>query len=165
MKTSKPLLLAIALVCIALLGAALYLQFVKHMLPCPWCVIQRYAYVAVALICLVSMALPAGGRRIGAGLGSLAALAGAGAAVWLIWVQAHPEVTCGIDPMETSLNTFPTAQWLPFLFKADGFCTTEYPPILGLSIPQWSLFWFLVFAIALGWAAMRGPDARRNDWH
>ncbi|MEN3291800.1 MAG: protein dithiol:quinone oxidoreductase, partial [Burkholderiales bacterium] len=48
-----------------------------------------------------------------------------------------------------------TAELLPFVFKADGLCTTEYAPILGLSIPQWSLLWFAVFAILLIWASLR----------
>ena len=120
------------------------------MLPCPLCIIQRYLFAAVALICLLFALLPRGAARSGAGLGLLAALGGAGVAGWHIWVQAHPTVSCGIDPLETSLNTYPTANLLPFLFKADGLCSAGYAPILGLSIPQWSLVWFAIFAIVLG---------------
>src|SRR5450759_572854 len=104
MKTSKPALLAIAFACLALIGVALYEQHVKDIAPCPWCVIQRYAFFSIALICLVSAALPRAAGKIGAGLGLLAALAGASAGGWLMWVQAHPSVSCGIDPLETSLN-------------------------------------------------------------
>lgn len=151
MKTSKPLLLAVALICVALLGFALYLQFVEHMLPCPLCIIQRYLFAALALICLICVLLPGpGGTRAGAGLGTLTALGGAGVAGWHVWIQAHPALSCGIDPLETSLNTIPTARLLPFLFKADGLCSAGYAPILGLSIPQWSLAWFALFALALG---------------
>lgn len=149
MKTSKPVLLGVAFASLALLGAALYLQFVEKMLPCPLCVIQRYAFVALALICLVSATLPAGAARVGSGLGLLTALSGAGVAGWHLWVMAHPAVSCGIDPLETSLNTIPSARLLPFLFQADGLCTTEYAPILSLSIPQWSFAWFALFAIVL----------------
>ncbi len=155
MKTSKPLLLAVALASIALLGVGLYLQHVKDMQPCPWCVIQRYAFTAVALICLISAALPRSASKAGAGLGLLAALSGIGAAGWHLWVKAHPAMSCGIDPMETSLNTIPTAKLLPFLFQANGFCTTEYDPIFGLSIPQWSLIWFAMFAIVLGYVLFK----------
>ncbi|MBX9799671.1 MAG: disulfide bond formation protein B, partial [Burkholderiaceae bacterium] len=45
--------------------------------------------------------------------------------------------------------TIPTAKLLPFLFQADGLCTTEYAPILGLSLPQWALVWFAVIATYL----------------
>jgi len=153
MKNSKPLLLAIAVACIALLGAGLYLQFVKEMLPCPLCVIQRYAFAVLAIICLITALLPRGATQIGSFFGLLAALAGAGVAGWHLWVKANPGVSCGIDPLETAINKVPTAQYLPFLFKADGFCSTDYAPILGLSIPQWSLAWFSAFALALGWVA------------
>ncbi|MGZ3241188.1 MAG: disulfide bond formation protein B [Burkholderiaceae bacterium] len=155
MKTSKPLLLAIAIACVALLGFGLYLQFAEHMLPCPLCIMQRYAFIAVALICLITLALPRGATQMGSFIALLAALAGAGIAGWHLWIKAHPGVSCGIDPMETALNKIPTAKWLPFLLKADGFCSTEYEPILGLSIPQWSLAWFLVFALVLVWIALK----------
>ncbi len=155
MKTSKPVLLAVGIASLALIGVALYLQHVKDMLPCPLCVIQRYLFIVVALLCFVAAALSRGSWRIGARLGALAALGGAGVAAWHVWIQAHPAVSCGIDPLETSLNKFPSAKLMPFLFQADGLCTTDYPAILGLSIPQWSLFWFAVFALVLLWASLR----------
>ncbi len=153
--SAKPLLLSVALAALALLGVALYLQFVENMLPCPLCIMQRYGFAAVALICLVTAMLPQAASRAGAGLGLIAALTGGGVAGWHLWIKAHPAVSCGIDPLETSLNKIVTAKLLPFLFKADGLCTTDYDPIFGLSIPQWSLAWFVVFALALSWLALR----------
>ena len=155
MKTSKPVLVAVGLICLALIGFALYLQHAKNMLPCPLCIIQRYGFLLVALICFAFAALPRGATRLGAGLGVLAALGGAGVAGWHLWVKAHPTVSCGIDPLETALNKIPAAEMLPYVFQADGLCTTEYAPILGLSIPQWSLAWFVVLAILLAWATLR----------
>jgi disulfide bond formation protein DsbB len=155
MKSPKFWLLATALACFALLGGAVYFQYARYMYPCPWCIIQRYAFAAIGLICLIAAFLPATATRRIASLGTLIALGGMGAAGWLIWVQANPEVSCGIDPVETSLNKFPTAKLLPFLFKANGTCTTEYDPILGLSMPQWSLTAFICIAIVLGVLAVR----------
>lgn len=155
MKPIKPVLLAVIFVSVALLIVALYLQHVEHMQPCPLCVIQRYAFFMVALICMIALGLPRSMHKVGAGFAGLIALAGAGAAGWHVYIKAHPTVSCGIDPLETSLNQFPTANLLPFLFKADGLCTTPYPPILGLSIPQWSLIWFVVLAFALLYSAFK----------
>ncbi|MGB7478945.1 MAG: disulfide bond formation protein B [Burkholderiaceae bacterium] len=150
MKTAKPILLMIAIVSLALLGYALYLQHVQNMLPCPLCIIQRYLFALLAIVCLIAALLPAGAARVGAAaLGFLTAVGGAGTAGWHMWVQAHPAISCGIDPLETALNTFPTATLLPFLFKADGLCSAGYAPILGLSIPQWSFAWFALFTLAL----------------
>lgn len=156
MNPYRPVLLAVALVSMILLAVALYLQHVMNMLPCPLCVLQRYAFAAVAIICLIAAGRRSlGAQRTGTGLAAVAALTGLGVAGYHLWIKANPTISCGIDPLETSLNTIPTARLLPFLFQADGLCTTEYEPILGLSIPQWSFIWFAIFAIALGWTAWR----------
>ncbi|MBS0309532.1 MAG: disulfide bond formation protein B [Proteobacteria bacterium] len=155
MKSSKSILFALAVIAFALIGAALYLQLVEHMLPCPLCIMQRYAFLAVGVICLIAALLPPKAARIGAGFGLLAALAGAGVAIHHLWILAHPGMSCGIDPLETALNKIFSAKLLPVLFKADGMCTADYAPILGLSIPQWSLTWFVILAIALGYITFK----------
>jgi len=155
MKTSKPILIVAALASLSLLGVGLFMQFVMKQLPCPLCVLQRYAFAAIVLICLATAALPQRALKAGALLGLLAALCGGGVALYHVWILAHPALSCGIDPLETSLNTIATAKLMPFLFFADGMCTTVYPPILGLSMPMWALIWFALFAITLGWVAFR----------
>jgi disulfide bond formation protein DsbB len=52
-------------------GGALVSQHVFDMQPCPWCVLQRLIFVAIALVCLVGAAIPVLAGRVGA-----AALAG-----------------------------------------------------------------------------------------
>jgi protein dithiol:quinone oxidoreductase len=158
MLKSRTVLLGIALACIGLLSFGLYMQHVLDMQPCPLCVLQRYAFSAIAIFCLIGAA--ANTPRAAGGLALLSALTGGGIAGYHLWVQAHPAVSCGIDPLETSLNTILTARWLPFLFKADGFCTTPYPPLLGLSTPQWAMVWFVIFALTLIWVVLRRPSAK-----
>ncbi|MDQ9171052.1 disulfide bond formation protein B [Oxalobacteraceae bacterium R-40] len=155
MNTKKVVLIAVGLASLGLLSVGLYLQHVENMLPCPLCVIQRYAFAAVALASLIAALLPHSVTRIGAGIAALAALAGASVAGRHLWIKANPATSCGIDPLETSLNTIPTAKLMPFLFKADGLCTTDYPPVFGLSIPLWALIWFAAFALILLWTALR----------
>ena len=144
---SRTLLFIIAFACIGLLAYALYLQHYREMLPCPLCVMQRYAFIAIAL---VSLAGAIGNwPKLAAGFSLAAAIGGAGIAIKHLWVQAHPEVSCGIDPLERMLNMAATANLWPAMFKADGMCTAGYEPILGLSIPQWSLAWFVFLSAAL----------------
>ncbi len=154
-RFSKPILFVTALACLAMLAVGLYLQLVLDMLPCPLCILQRYAFVAVALACLVTVALPSAATRLGAAAACVAAVTGAGIAIRHLWVKAHPEISCGIDPLETSLNKVFIADWIPALFQAAGLCTTEYDPILGLSIPHWALAWFTVFALVTAALALR----------
>ncbi|NUU04430.1 disulfide bond formation protein B [Herbaspirillum robiniae] len=149
MKSSKSVFLLVALVCIALLGFAMYLQIVEEMQPCPLCVIQRYMFVLVAAFSLIAYFMPAPARRGSAGLGLLAALGGAGTAIWHLYVKAHPGVSCTTDPLETALNQLPTAKAFPQMFTADGFCSAPWPPVFGLQIPTWALIWFVLLGLVL----------------
>ncbi|KAF3999697.1 disulfide bond formation protein B [Glaciimonas immobilis] len=152
MKSSKSILFAVAFIALALLGAALYLQHVKDMQPCPLCVIQRYAFAIIAIVCLVSASMPDSVRKASAAIGMLAGIGGAGTAGWHLWVIAHPSTSCGRDALEAPLNALPPASLLPSVFKVDAWalCSASYDKILGLSIPQWSLFWFVVLTVILG---------------
>ena len=154
-RYAKPTILLIALAAVAMLAVGLYLQLVLEMLPCPLCILQRYAFAATAVICAITLLLPDALLRAGAALASLASVTGAGIAIRHLWIKAHPTISCGIDPLETSLNNVFFANWFPALFQADGLCTTEYDPILGLSIPQWALVWFALFAVTLAVIALR----------
>jgi disulfide bond formation protein DsbB len=153
MRTSRNALLLIAAASVALVGAALYLQHAKDMLPCPLCVIQRYLFLAIAA-CALFGAL-AGKARLGAGLGLLGAVGGLGVVGKHLYVLAHPGFSCGIDPVETVLNKIPTATMMPWLFRADGLCENATDTLLGLSVPQWSAVWFAILAAALAWVLAR----------
>ena len=147
MPQNRTLLMLISLACFAMLGAALYLQHYKDLLPCPLCVIQRYAFLAVAIISLAAAA--AGKPRVWATLALAAALGGAATVGKHLYVLAHPGLSCGIDPMETFLNKIPTALYMPWIFKADGLCEDARDTLLGLSIPQWSALGFGIVILAL----------------
>jgi len=153
MASSRNILLSIAAVSIALVGVALYLQHAKDMLPCPLCVIQRYLFLGIAIFSLIGAF--AGKIKVFAGLALLSALGGLGVVGKHLYVIAHPGFSCGIDPMETSLNKIPTATLLPSVFRADGLCEAMQEPVLGLSVPQWSAVWFVLLTLALVWVLAR----------
>jgi disulfide bond formation protein DsbB len=153
MSSSRNLLLAIAAVGIALVGAALYLQHAKDMLPCPLCVIQRYLYLGIAIFSLIGAF--SGKIKAGAGVALLCALGGLGFVGKHLYVLAHPGFSCGIDPMETVLNKIPTATLLPWLFRADGLCEAAQETVFGLNVPQWSAVWFVILTLALVWVLVR----------
>lgn len=149
MKKTQIALLIIAITSLTLVGAALYLQLVEGMMPCPLCVIQRYAFILLAIGCLIGMAGPALWRKIGCCIGLYSSLSGAGVALYQLYVIAHPEIKCGVDPIQTAVNNLPFASWLPTVFSAEGMCGTYYDPVMGLSIPQWALAWFILFTVVL----------------
>jgi disulfide bond formation protein DsbB len=153
MPASRKILLLIAAVSLALVGAALYLQHAKDMLPCPLCIIQRYLFLGVAIFSLVGAF--AGKVKVWTGVALLSALGGLGVAGKHLYVLAHPGFSCGIDPMETVLNKIPTATLLPYVFRADGLCEAALDDVLGLSVPQWSALWFVILGLALVWVLAR----------
>lgn len=158
MAIIKPrgILLITGVTSLAVLGYALYLQHFKDMAPCPLCVIQRYAFFGVAMFSLIGALGNA--TRLGGFFGLLSALGGGGVAIHHVWIQAHPSVSCGIDPMETMLNRIITADLLPQVFKADGLCSALHDPILGLSIPQWSMVFFIGISLLLIWSLVQHRD-------
>jgi disulfide bond formation protein DsbB len=158
MPRSRSALLAISLISFALIGAALYLQHAKDMLPCPLCVIQRYLFLGVGIAALVGAL--SGKVRGGAALALLAALGGLGVVGKHLYVLAHPGFSCGIDPMETTLNKIPTAEYLPWMFRAEGLCESATDTLFGMSIPQWSAVWFVLLTLALVWVFVMGRRER-----
>ena len=153
MPNNRTLLLAVAATCFALVGAALYLQHILEMRPCPLCVIQRYMFLAIGLATLV--AAISGKVREGTVLALLAGFGGLYTVGKHLYVIANPGFSCGIDPMETMLNKIPSAEYLPWLFRADGLCEGATDTVLGLAIPQWSAVWFAVLTVLLGWVLVR----------
>ena len=153
MTNTRPALLIIAFTALALVGAALYLQHVKDMLPCPLCVLQRYAFLGIAIFSLVGAFTKK--PVIGTTLALLSGLGGLGVVGKHLYVIANPGFSCGIDPLTTTLNKIPSATLLPWLFKADGWCEATTDTVLGLSVPQWSALWFVALTLALAWLLLR----------
>ena len=131
---------------------ALILQQVGYQnvsfLPCPLCILQRVGYLGIATFCLLA-AINSPLRKFFHVLAGLMAAYGFSVACRQVWLLSHPEVSCGIDPLETWINQFQLVKDLPWLFKADGLCSAKLPAILGLQVPEWSLVWFAVFLVVL----------------
>ncbi|RJG15923.1 disulfide bond formation protein B [Massilia cavernae] len=153
MPNNRTLFLAVAFACFALIGVALYLQHVKDMLPCPLCVFQRYAFLGAGVFALV--AAFAKKPTIWAGLALASTVGGMVAVGKHLYVLANPGFSCGIDPMQTFLNKIPTAEFMPWLFFADGLCEESSDAVLGLSIPAWSAVWFVIVGAVLLFALVR----------
>lgn len=153
-------LAAMFAVCAALVGFGLFLQHAKGLEPCPMCILQRYAFVAIAVIALLAAIHNPRiiGRRVYGGLLALAALAGGGVAIRHVYLEHNPPqiYDCGAD-FGYMLESFPLAELLPMIFKGTGDCTKVPWRFLGLSIAEWALVWFAIFLIAAVIAALMKP--------
>ena len=143
----------IAAVSIALIGAALVVQHVEQIEPCPFCILQRYAYLCVAVTAAVAAGLGAAGvagGRLAIALGTLGALAGAAVAGWQVKLQLFPSEadSCSIRFQQT-VNDLLLGRLIPSVFTGTGSCADTDFRLLGLTLPMWSLLWLIALAVAL----------------
>jgi disulfide bond formation protein DsbB len=152
---------AIAVAAFALIATAIfYFQDQLGLDPCPMCILSRYTFVVIGVVALV--AAIHGPRepapKVYAAIIALFALVGIGISVRHSYLQHFPPVTesCGGD-LEMLVSTLPLTKALPRIFQGTGSCSQVDWKFLGLSIPEWALVWFALFAVAALWAAFRKP--------
>lgn len=136
-------LLAIAVVSLLAVGAALVSQHVYGMEPCPWCILQRVIFVAIALACLIGLAA----RRVAAGVVLLLALSGVAAALWQHFVAASSE-SCVLTVADRIVMALKLDSLLPDVFLARASCAEAAVKLFGIPYDFYSLALFALIAVA-----------------
>jgi len=137
--------------CLVLMGAALTMQYVLNLEPCPLCIIQRVLVIALALVALAAaLQNPSTTGRRAYGvlvlvLGVLGVIV-AGRHVWLQNLPADQVPECG-PGLEYLLDAFPLMEALDIVFRGSGECADVQWVFLGLSIPGWTLVVFTGFTL------------------
>lgn len=139
-------------VCAALLGFGYYLQYARGLEPCPMCMMQRLCFIATALVALIGAIHGPRywGRRVyGAGVALFAGTGGA-IATRQIWLQHLPPdrvPECG-PGWNYMVDAYPLAEVVRQALRGTGDCAEVAWTFLSLSIPEWSLGWFALIALA-----------------
>lgn len=135
-------------VCAALMAYALYAQWQLLLTPCPLCIFQRIGVIAMGVVFLIG-ALHGPrrwGRWVYAVLVLLAGIWGAVAAARQLWLQSlDPAVVPSCAPGLGYL--FDTQGWFSTLgtvFAGSGDCAEVHWHFLGLTMPGWTLIWFVL---------------------
>ena len=151
------------LICGGLILYALYLQYYEYQDPCPLCLLQRVVYIALMVVFLLG-ALH-GPRRTGAVVYStllvLVSLIGAGIAGRHVWLQHLPKdkvPECG-PGLGYILDRFPLVNALEKIFRGSGECAEAGWRLMGLSIAEWSLVWFVLLGV---YAVFVSATARKS---
>ena len=150
------------LICGALLGFAYYAQYSLYLDPCPLCIFQRIAFMAMGVFFLIGgLHAPKGwGRRVYALLVSVSGIIGAAIAGRHIYLQNLPPdqvPDCG-PGLGYMLDTLPLKSVLEKVFTGSGECAEVSWSFLGLSMPWWTLIWYIALTLVasfFGWRSSR----------
>ena len=145
-----------AAVVLPLLAVALALlsQHRFGMEPCPWCVLQRVIFLAIALAALPAWLVAARPVRwAGAGLVLALAAAGVAAALWQHFVAAA-SASCNLTLADRIVGGLGLDALLPEVFEPRASCADAAVKLLGLPYEFWSLGLFVALA-AVVVAALR----------
>jgi disulfide bond formation protein DsbB len=151
MQSNRALNFAGFVVCAGMMGFALYAQHGLLLEPCPLCIFQRVAVIAMGVIFLLA-ALHSPGRLGGFVYGvllGLAALLGMGVAGRQVWLQSLPPEkvpACG-PGLDFMLGTFPLAEVVQLVLSGSGECAEISWSLFGLSMPAWVFIALLALAI------------------
>jgi disulfide bond formation protein DsbB len=142
---------------------ALYAQHGLLLEPCPLCIFQRVAVMALGVIFLVAAlhAPVTAATYIYAVLIGLAAMGGAGVAGRHVWLQNLPPdkvPACG-PGLDFMLDAFPLAEVLQMVLSGSGECAEVSWSLLGLSMPAW----LLVAFAGLGFAGVLVNCVRQRN--
>lgn len=146
-----------AVACAALLAYALFEQFQMGIEPCPKCIFQRVAFLAMGIFFLAGAihGPRAVGRRVYAILVAIAAATGVVVAVRHLIVQFTPQdpLMGGCGPgLNYLLDSFPVAEAIKKAFMATGDCGEIGWTFLGLTMPAWTLIWYVLLGAGALWA-------------
>jgi len=151
MFSSRSLFFICFLLCASMAGIAGYFQFVDNLEPCPLCILQRVATVAVGLVLLLAVLHNPGkiGIRIYGLLAGLCALIGGSISARHVWLQNLPEdqvPSCG-PGLNFMLDNFPLGETIDMVMRGSGECAEVLWTLWGLSIPAWTLLAFIFLAL------------------
>ncbi len=139
-----------------LVYGVVYLQNYLGLVPCPMCIVQRYALIGV--IVLSALGALGGGQlliKIISWLVFITAGFGAFVAARQSWLQWYPPevVSCGRD-FYGMIENFPMQRFIPMIFRGSGDCTKVDWTFLGGSIANWSFVAFsgiMLLMLAIRW--------------
>lgn len=152
-------MLFVVVCCAALLGFAMYNQYVDYLDPCPLCIIQRVVFMAmgtVALLAAIHNPGPTGQRLYGwfvllvASVGALIA----GRHIWLQNLPADEVPECG-PGLNYMLDNFPLTEVFSAVLRGSGSCAEVVWSFMGMSMPMWTFVWYAALGLSTLWVVYR----------
>ena len=147
--------------CAALLGFAYYNQYVDYLDPCPLCIFQRVVFFCMGAIAL--FAVIHNPKRVGQQIYAWLLVAGAiigaliaGRHIWLQSLPADEVPECG-PGLNYMLDNFPITEVLSTVLRGSGSCAEVIWSFLGMSMPMWTMTWYVGLGLSTLWIVYRQP--------
>ncbi len=134
-------------VSLAAVAAALFTQLRWDMQPCPWCVLQRVIFMAIALAALPGLLLPfKAARWASAAVMLVLASCGVAAALWQHFVAAS-STSCAMTLADRVVRGTGLDELWPEGFSATASCAEAATRLLGVPYEFWSLTLFVMLLL------------------
>jgi disulfide bond formation protein DsbB len=137
------------IICFVLLATSFYLEFNIKLEPCPLCIIQRFLFIILALLFFFGMFLkPQKKHKVYYFFIFFISAIGAVIAARHVWITTLPPdqvPSCGAS-LHYMLEVLPVNQAIQMIFQGTGNCAKVTWRFLSLSIPEWSLIFFILLA-------------------
>ena len=160
--TYRKVLLAVFIMGIVCTIGSFFSQYVLMLNPCPLCILQRLAVMAVMVVSGLCLLLPVhrqGGQVLAVVAVSVPALWGLYTALYQIWLQSLPlmeQPSCGA-PWSFRLRDWPLFDvWEPVIRGMGNCGVREF--VLGVPLPVWSALFFSATLLVIWgmWLKLRG---------
>jgi len=152
-------LLAIAVLCLAAVGAALFTQYAWDLQPCPWCVLQRAIFCLLAIVALLGALMPTVLQPLFLLLSLLTAGLGLAAATWQHFVAAE-QASCSLTLADRIMSGLGLDALWPEVFMATAACADK-PRLFGLPYEYWSGALYALLGLAALVLLVKGGTRER----
>ena len=147
--TRRKLFLTGFLISVLLIVYALYTQYVLGLEPCPLCILQRVAVIALGISFLLLTLRPPLRKQskfLTSLLLAIISSTGVGIAARHVWLQnLPPDKVPGCGPgLDFMMANFPLSEVLEMVFSGSGECAEISWSFAFLSMPAWALIWLIV---------------------
>ena len=135
--------------CVALEAVALYFQHGMGLNPCVMCIYERLALFAILVAGMTGFSAPKFilTRWFALLLGLYGSVKGLTLAIKHTDYQLNPAPWNQCSPFVEFPETLPLNVWFPSVFEASGDCGKIVWQFWGLSMPQWLIAIFAVYAV------------------
>lgn len=158
MKTLRTTTLCLAIVPLAMIGLAFWVQKAWDWSPCTMCVEIRFMLSCVSLLALVALFMPGKWRLFPWGAACVVCAMSVVANAKLVLLEQGILQSFSCSPFPFYSRVLPLQDWLPDLFMSGGVCGENDHIVLGLSFTLWTLsgiFLLLVAMLKHGWSLSR----------